>query len=58
MIDAIVHVGGQPHTLVEEALEHLLAVRRVHDLGVELHAVDAAARVLERGDRRVGGARR
>ena len=41
--------------LVEEVLEHLLAVRRVHDLGVELHAVEAPARVLERGDGHVGG---
>ena len=36
-----------PAHVVEEVLEHLLAARRVHDLGVELHAVDAALGVLE-----------
>ena len=52
MIDAGVHVGRQPADVVEEVLEHLLAVRRVHDLGVELDAVEPALAVLERGDRR------
>ena len=33
-----------PAGVVEEALEQLLAVRRVDDLGVELHAVEARAR--------------
>ena len=36
----------------QERLEHLLAALGVRDLGVELHAVDAAVAVLERGDRR------
>ena len=44
--------------LVEEVLQDVLAVRRVHDLGVELHAVERPLRVLEGGDRRRGGARR
>jgi len=37
--------------LDEELAEHLLAVLGVHDLGVELHAVQAACRVLEGGNR-------
>ena len=42
------HRGGRPDRrdagdLVEEVLQHLLAVRRVHDLGVELHAVELRA---------------
>ena len=41
-----------PAGVVEEVLEQLLAVVGVHDLGVELHAVDAALAVLERGRRR------
>ena len=54
------HGGGRPRgrragDVVEEVLQHLLAVRRVHDLGVELDAVEPRARVLERGDRRRGG---
>ena len=32
-------------------------MRRVHDLGVELHAVDAPLDVLHGGHRRVGGRR-
>ena len=44
--------GRDAHDLVEEVLQHLLPVRRVHDLRVELHAVPAAALVLESGDRR------
>ena len=51
------HPGGA----VEEVLEHLLAVRRMHDLGVELHPVETALRRLERCDgrgRRLGGDRR
>ena len=43
--------------LVEEVLEHGLAVRRVHDLGMELHAVQPALGVLERCHRRVLGRR-
>ena len=47
-----VHDGRDAGDAVEEVLQHLLAVRRVHDLGVELDAVEAARGVLERGDRR------
>ena len=36
----------------QEVAQHLLAVRRVHDLRVELDAVDAALGRLDRGDRR------
>ena len=32
--------GRRSRDAVEEVLEHRLAVRRVHDLGVELHAVE------------------
>ena len=54
------HRGGRPGRrragdLVEEVLQHLLAVRRVHDLGVELDAVELARGVLERRDGRVLG---
>src|SRR4029079_7205687 len=38
--------------LAQEALEDGLAVRRVHDLGVELDPVEAALGILARGDRR------
>ena len=44
--------------LVEEVLQDLLPVRRVHDLGVELDAVEPPRAILERGDRggrRAGG---
>ena len=55
MTELIVHVGWQPHAVVEEVLEQRLAVRRVHDLGVELHAVDAARSTSsKRGRRGVG----
>ncbi len=40
--------------LVQEVLEDVLAVRRVDDLGVELHAVQPPCAILERGDRRRG----
>ena len=51
------HGGGRPGRpgagdAVEEVLQHLLAVRRVHDLGMELDAVEPALRRLEGGDRR------
>ena len=51
------HRGGRPGgrragDLVEEVLQQVLAVRRVHDLGVELDAVELAPRLLEGGDRR------
>ena len=53
------HRPGRPAAarVVEEVLEHLLPVRRVHHLGVELHAVDASIAVLERGRGRVGRGR-
>ena len=38
--------------VVEEALEHPLTLRRVHDLRVELDAVEPVLGVLERRDRR------
>ena len=44
--------GRRVRDVVEEVLQHLHPVRRVHDLGVELHAVDARLGLLERGDRR------
>ena len=40
--------------VLEERRQHLLPVGRVHDLGVELDAVEAALDVLDRGDRRLG----
>ena len=48
-------VGRRPHRvdageLVQEAAEHLLAVRAVHDLGVVLHPGEAPRPVLERRD--------
>ena len=43
--------------LVEEAPQHAHAVRRVDDLGVELHAVDPPLVVLQHGDRGVVGRR-
>ena len=44
MIEAGVQVGLAAAESVEEARQHVLAVRRVHDLGVKLHPVDARAR--------------
>jgi hypothetical protein len=54
------HRGGRPRRrracdLVEEVLQQILAVRRVDDLRMELHAVELAPGLLERGD---GGRRR
>ena len=51
------HRGRRPRRrhvrdLVQEVLEDLLAMRRVHDLGVELDAIQAPLAVLEGGDRR------
>ena len=43
--------GPAPGDVVEERLEHLLAALGVHHLGVELHAVDRAVGIAERGDR-------
>ena len=44
--------GRRLGDLVEEVLQQLHPVRRVHDLGVELHAVQRPPAVLEGGDRR------
>ena len=41
---------------VEEVLQHVLAVGGVHDLGVELDAVEPPRRILEGRDGRRGGA--
>jgi len=54
-------VGGRPRglnarDLVEEALQDPLTVRRVHHLGVELHAGPAVGDILERRHRRPGRA--
>ena len=56
-------VGHRPRglgagDLVEEVLEHRLAVLGVEHLGVELHAGHPAAEVLEGGDLGAGGAGR
>ena len=47
--------GLDPGAAVEEALQHVLAVGGVADLGMELHTVEAPGRVLEGGDLEVGG---
>ena len=55
------HVGPRgpaPAHVEQERLEHLLAALGVRDLGVELHAVDRAVRIFERGDRRAGASTR
>ena len=44
--------GAMPGDVVQEAAQHLLAVRRVHDLGVVLHAGQSRRAILEGGDRR------
>jgi hypothetical protein len=51
------HRGGRPRgrrarDAVEEVLQHLVPVGRVHDLGMELDAVEPALGRLEGGDRR------
>ncbi len=56
------HSGGRPgrrspRHVVEEVLEDRLPVRRVHDLGMELHAVELPSGVLECRHRRVLGRR-
>src|SRR5699024_4736971 len=56
------NVGGGPvllqaSDLREEAFQHLLAVRAVHDLRVVLHTGHAAIQALESSDRRAGGLR-
>ena len=55
---AVVQVGADAGEVVQEVLEHLLAVRGVHDLGVVLHPGEPAADVLERRDGRTGAAPR
>ena len=57
MTDAIVHVGAHPASSCRNRAQHAHPVRRVDDLGMELHAVDAPGVVLEHGHRRVGGRR-
>ncbi len=44
--------GRRAGDVVEEVLEQILAVRRVHDLRMELDAVEPSLHVLERSDRR------
>ena len=51
---SIVQVCRQPGDVVQEVLEHLLAVLGVQHLGVPLHPGQAAPDVLERRDRRAG----
>ncbi len=48
-------VGLEARDLVHEVGEQLGAVRRVHDLGMELHGVEAAGLVGDDGERRVLG---
>ena len=52
---SIVHVWRAAGDVVEEVLEHLLAVLGVQHLGVPLDAGETAVDVLERGDRGVLG---
>ena len=54
LLDDVDHRPGRPAAgdVVEEVLEHLLAVLGVQHLGVPLHAGEPAVDVLERGDRR------
>ena len=47
-----------PGDVVEEVLEHRLAVLGVQHLGVELHAGEPAPDVLERRDRGAGASSR
>jgi hypothetical protein len=44
-------IAGQPTDLVEEVREELRAAQRVADLGMELHAEEAAPRIADRGVR-------
>jgi hypothetical protein len=48
-------VARESGALVEESSQHAHAVRRVHDLRVELHAVELPGVILEHGHRRVVG---
>ncbi|ENO87654.1 cytosine deaminase [Thauera linaloolentis 47Lol = DSM 12138] len=52
-VDVVGHVPvvAAAADIVHETPDHLLALDRVRDLGVELHAVEAACLVRHRGDR-------
>ena len=54
MMLAVVQLGRDAGDLVQEAPQHLLAVRGVHHLGVVLHPGQPPAGVLERGHRGTG----
>ncbi len=47
-----VHAGRRAGDLVQEVLQHVHPVRRVYDLGMELHAVQRTLARLEGGHRR------
>ena len=52
LVDDVDHgPGGTAAGGAQEVRQHLQALLGVHDLGVELHAVEAARRVLEGGYR-------
>ena len=57
LLDDVDHRPGRPAAgdVVQEVLEHLLAVLGVHHLGVPLHAGEPPVEVLEGGDRGDGG---
>jgi len=57
LLDDVDHRPGRRAAgdVVEEAFEHLLPVRRVHDLRMELHARQRPRQVLEPGDARAVG---
>ena len=52
MMLAGVHAAGDAGDVVQEPLQHALAVRRVRHLGVELHPGQPLGEILERGHRR------
>ena len=55
MTEVCVQDGPAFADLEQEPPEQLLAPSRVHHLGVELDAVEGPRRVLEGGDRDLGG---
>ena len=57
MIDSGVNDGVAAAGLVEERAQDLHALGRVHDLGVELHGVEAALAVFHRGHGRAAARR-